>query len=167
MPSRVKKSWREKLADDKDLPKVIRVDAEAAARWGGKTVAIAAPREVDALMRTVPPGRVTTMNELRAALARKHRTETTCPITTGIFSWIAAHAAEESAAAGEKDVTPYWRTLKTGGELNPKYPGGVSGVRRKLAAEGHAFVTKGKRTFVRDVGGVMFVPGKRTPSRSL
>src|SRR3954470_8585701 len=102
MPSKQKKSWREKLVDDKDLPKTIRLNAAAAARWGGKTMVIAAPREIDALMRSVPPGRVTTINELRVALARKHRTETTCPITTGIFSWIAANAAEEAAAAGEK-----------------------------------------------------------------
>jgi hypothetical protein len=156
--SKLKKSWREKLADDKDLPKVIRVDAAAAARWGGRTVAIAAPREIDALMRTVPRGRVTTMNELRAAIARKHRTETTCPITTGIFSWIAANAAEEAAGAGEKNTTPYWRTLKTGGELNPKYPGGVAGIQRKLAAEGHRFRKKGARVFLEDVDRVLYSP---------
>jgi len=159
MATKSKKTWREKLADDKDLPKVIRVDAQAAARWGGTSVAIAAPREIDRLMRSVPSGRVTTMNELRRAIARKHRTETTCPITTGIFSWIAANAAEEAAGAGEKNITPYWRTLKTGGELNPKYPGGVAGVQSKLAAEGHSFVRKGARTFVRNLEQVLFSPG--------
>jgi hypothetical protein len=107
-------------------------------------------------MRTVPKGRITTINELRAALARQHHTETACPITTGIFSWIAANAAAEAEAAGAKKITPYWRTLKTGGELNAKYPGGVAGVRRKLAAEGHVFEKRGKRTFVRDLDAVRF-----------
>lgn len=158
MPIKARKSWREKLADDKNLPRSIRLDAKAAARWGGTTMTIAAPREVDALMRTVPKGRVTTINELRSALARKHGTETTCPITTGIFSWIAANAAVEGEAAGEKKTTPYWRTLKTGGELNPKYPGGIAGMRRKLAAEGHAFERRGKRTFLRDVDRVIYSP---------
>jgi len=153
-----RKTWREKLADDKGLPRSIKLDAKAAARWGGRTMTIAAPREVDALMRTVPKGRVTTINELRRSLARQHGTETTCPITTGIFSWIAANAAAEAAAAGEKKTTPYWRTLKTGGELNARYPGGLAGVRRKLAAEGHAFETRGKRTFVREVERVVFSP---------
>jgi len=153
-----KKSWREKLADDKDLPRVIRVTGRAAARWGGTTVAIAAPREVDALMRSVPRGRVITTKELRAALARKHRTETTCPITTGIFSWIAAHAAEEAAAAGAKKTTPYWRTLKSGGELNPKFPGGVAALRRKLTAEGHGFTHRGERVFVDNLDSVLFTP---------
>ncbi|MES2696440.1 MAG: hypothetical protein V4773_23425 [Verrucomicrobiota bacterium] len=145
-----KKTWREKLAADHDLPKVIALEAKKAARFGGATMAIPAPREVDALMRTVPKGRLTTINELRTAVAKQHRAAVGCPITTGIFAWIAAHAAEEDAAAGAKTATPYWRTLKNGGELNPKYPGGIPGVKKKLAAEGHAFVQKGQRTFVRD-----------------
>ncbi|MEO5958101.1 MAG: hypothetical protein ABIR80_03210 [Opitutaceae bacterium] len=150
MTAKHRKTWREKLADDKDLPKVVRLDAAAAKRWGGTTLAIAAPREIDALMRTVPPGRVTTIKELRSAIAKKHRAEAGCPITTGIFSWIAAHAAEEAIAAGEKNPTPYWRTLKTGGEVNPKYPGGVNAQRRKLATEGHTFERRGQRLFVCD-----------------
>jgi hypothetical protein len=156
--SKTRKTWREKLADDKDLPKVIEVGAKAQARWGGPTLVIAAPREIDALMRRVPRGRVTTINELRAAVAKKHRAAAACPITTGIFSWIAAHAAEEAKAAGEAASTPYWRTLKTGGELNPKYPGGLASQQRKLAAEGHAFVKKGARIFVRDYANVLFSP---------
>lgn len=153
--SKKNKSWREKLADDKGLPRVTKLEAPAARRWGGATLVIAAPREVDALMRTVPKGKVTTINELRAGLAKKHHAEAACPITTGIFGWIAAHAAEESAAAGAKKITPYWRTLKNGGELNPKYPGGVVALKRKLAAEGHSFVTKGKRVLVRDHAAVL------------
>ncbi len=74
MPVSKKKSWREKLADDKNLPRVIKLEAKAAARWGGQTMVIPAPREVDALMQTVPKGRLTTINELRGAVARKHHT---------------------------------------------------------------------------------------------
>lgn len=158
MPKSQRKTWREKLVDDKDLPKVVALDAAAAKRWGGATLAIPAPREVDALMRTVPKGRVTTINELRAAVARRHGAAAGCPITTGIFSWIAANAAEEDAAAGAKRITPYWRTLKTGGELNPKYPGGVAGLRRKLAAEGHRFVKKGARTLLADLERALYSP---------
>ena len=130
MPSKPRKSWREKLADSKDFTKVVRLDAAGAKRWGGPTIAIPAPREVDALTRTVPRGRVTTINELRTAVAQHHRAAVGCPITTGIFAWMAAHAAEEAFAAGEKKITPYWRTLKKDGELNPKYRGGIAGVRR-------------------------------------
>jgi len=152
----MKKSWREKLADDKGLPKVCKVTGKMSKRWGTGTFVIPAPLEVDALMKQVPKGRVTTINELRAALARKHRTDFTCPITTGIFSWIAAHAAAEAEAEGAKRITPYWRTLKTGGEINPKYPGGIAGIAQRLHAEGHKVVQKGKRFFVPAYQQVLF-----------
>ena len=147
---RTRKSWREKLADSKGLPRVVKITPRMSVRWGTGTVVIPAPLEVDALMKRVPIGKVTTINEIRAALARKHRASIGCPITTGIFAWIAAHAAAEAAAAGQKAVTPYWRTLKTGGELNEKYPGGLSGLSRRLRAEGQRISKRGKRRFVAD-----------------
>ncbi|MBI3848708.1 MAG: MGMT family protein [Verrucomicrobia bacterium] len=136
-----KKTWREKLATSKDLP---------------KTMVIPAPSEVDALMKQVPKGRVVTINELRAALAAKHKVTFACPLTTGIFSWIAVHAAAEAEAEGDKRVTPYWRTLKTGGEINPKYPGGAGGVAKRLRAEGHKVISKGRRVFVADHENKLF-----------
>jgi hypothetical protein len=45
---------------------------------------IAAPAEVDSLMKRIPSGKLTTINELRIALAKKHRATIACPITTGI-----------------------------------------------------------------------------------
>jgi hypothetical protein len=111
---------------------------------------IPAPIEVDEIMRQVPKGKLLTINEVRALLASKHSVTIACPITTGIFAWIAAHAADESSAEGTLRTTPYWRTLRAGGELNPKYPGGISGLREKLEAEGHKVVQKGKRYFVGD-----------------
>ena len=148
--SKGRKSWREKLADSKGLPKIGEVEGKMTIRWGAGTMVIPAPIEVDELMRKVPKGKLTTINEIRTALARKHNVDVGCPITTGIFAWIAAHAAEEDAAEGKMRINPYWRTLKTGGELNPKYPGGVPGLKKRLAAEGHRVVQKGKRFFVAD-----------------
>lgn len=143
-----KKSWQEKLADSKDLPKVGKIEGKS--NWGTGTFVVPAPLEVDALMRSVPKGKLATLDELRKVLARKHGTDMACPLTTGIFSWIAAHAANEAASEGKKDTTPYWRTLKTKGELNPKYPGGIEGIRGQLEREGHQVVQKGKRFFVKD-----------------
>ena len=161
----MKKSWREKLADDKGLPKVGKVTGGMSKRWGTGTMVIPAPREVDALMKQVPKGRVVTINELRAALAKKHKVDFACPITTGIFSWIAAHAAAEALSEGAKRVTPYWRTLKTGGEVNPKYPGGVEVVARRLRAEGHKVVRKGKRVLVADYATKLFIRLSVRPAR--
>src|SRR5262249_23126949 len=146
MPKR--KTWREKLADSKDLPKVVKISGKMSKRWGKGTCAIPAPREVDAIMRKVPAGKVITINEIRARVARKHKATVGCPITSGIFAWIAAHAAEEAALAGETDITPYWRTLKAGGELNAKYPGGIQRLRSLLEAEGHTIIAKGAKHIV-------------------
>jgi hypothetical protein len=145
---RTRKSWREKLADNKGLPRVEKITPRMSSRWGKGTVVIPAPIEVDALMRRVPVGRLTTINEIRAALAKRHHATIGCPLTSGIFAWIAAHAAAEAAEAGEKSITPYWRTLKSGGELNPKYPGGIPALRKRLSAEGHKVIKQGKKYFV-------------------
>ncbi len=143
-----KKSFRQKLADDKDLPKVVEITGKLSRRWGTGTCVIPAPREVDTIMRSVPKGKLITINEIRAKLAKKHRATIACPITTGIFAWIAAHAADEDARDGKKRITPYWRTLKSDGSLNEKYPGGVDAQKVFLEFEGHRVVRKGKKLTV-------------------
>jgi alkylated DNA nucleotide flippase Atl1 len=103
-------------------------------------------------MRSVPKGKLTTINQIRERLAKRHGATIGCPITTGIFASIAARAAEEAKAEGEKDITPYWRTLKVGGALNEKYPGGVEAQAKHLKEEGHTIETgkDGKPKKVRD-----------------
>jgi len=145
-----KKSWQEKLTDDKGLPKVIRCEEKGkyGPKWGlkvGDTLVIPAPKEVDEVMKNVGKGKLITINEIRKILAKKHKTTSTCPITTGIFGWLAANAAEEEREQGKRNITPYWRTLKSGGELNPKYPGGIECQREHLESEGHKIIQKGKK----------------------
>ncbi len=105
--SKPRKSWQEKLADSKGLPKVAEITDKMSKRWGTGTVVIPAPKEVDEIMRKIPEGKLTTINEIRGILAQKHGATISCPITTGIFAWIAAHAAEEVAAERKQDITPY------------------------------------------------------------
>jgi len=112
-------------------------------------VVIPAPMEVDEMMRRIPEGKLATINEIRAALARKHKATIGCPITTGIFAWVAANAAEEQKRE-EREITPYWRTLKTGGVINEKYPGGVEGQKKLLEKEGHEVIQQGKKYVVAD-----------------
>ncbi len=47
----------------------------------------------------------------------------------------------------EENKTPYQRTLKANGELNPKYPGGIDEQRKKLEEEGHSIIKKGRKNF--------------------
>lgn len=148
-----KKTWQEKLATDNGLPKICPIPERMSARSGSGTLVIPAPREVDALMRKATAGRLVTIDAMQRALALKHDATIACPITTGIFAWIAAHAAAE----GKGRTTAYWRTLKSGGELNPKYPGGIPEQRRLLEEEGHVVVQKGKALFC---AGLRETPGR-------
>jgi hypothetical protein len=150
-----RRTWREKLEDSKDFPKVAAIDCNKTKRWGEGTFVIPSPLEVDAIMRTVRKGKLITIDEIRRRLARRHGATIACPITTGIFAWIAAHAADEDERTGRKRVTPYWRTLKSSGELNPKYPGGVANLVARLRAEGHRVVRKGARHVVADDARVL------------
>jgi len=141
-----RKTWQEKLTGSKDLPKVVEINDKMSTRWGTGTLVIPAPIEVDEVMKQVPRGKLITINQIRVLLAKKHGASIGCPLTTGIFAWVAANAAEEASAEGKKDITPYWRTLKSGGELNEKYPGGVEAQAARLREEGHTIEPgKGKK----------------------
>jgi alkylated DNA nucleotide flippase Atl1 len=147
-PPRTRSSWHEKLDQDKGFPKVVPIGPTMRKAWGEGTLVIPAPREVDAIMKAVPAGKVITIQEIRAILAKRHGATIGCPLTTGIFAWIAAHAAEHDAQERRPDATPYWRTLKSGGFLNEKYPGGVEAQKARLEAEGHSVIQRGEKFVV-------------------
>jgi alkylated DNA nucleotide flippase Atl1 len=143
-------SWNEKMDQNKGLPKVVPIGPTMRKQWGDGTVAVPAPREVDDIMKSVPSGKLITIQEIRAIVAERHGATIGCPLTVGIFAWIAAHAAEDDRKAKRRGATPYWRTLKSGGYLNEKYPGGVPAHREKLEAEGHDIIQRGQKFAVAD-----------------
>jgi hypothetical protein len=153
---KTKPTWQEKLKDSKGGPKISVINEKLSKSWGKGTVVIPAPLEVDAYMRKVSKGKLTTINEIRQALATKHGATIGCPITTGIFAWIAANAAEEQKQEGKSDITPYWRTLKVKGLINEKYPGGVEAQTALLMQEGHSVIKKGKNSYVKDYEKALF-----------
>jgi hypothetical protein len=70
--AKLKKSWQEKLADSKGLPKVVEITGKMSTRWGTGTVCIPAPIEVDEIMRMVPRGKLITINQIRQVVAKRH-----------------------------------------------------------------------------------------------
>src|SRR5215467_8302321 len=128
--------WRQKLERQQEA-KIVQVPPCMQKRFGKGTMVIPRPLDVDALIRQVPKGKLVTVAQLREELARRCKANVACPLTTGIFIRIAAEAAEEERRSGKKIVTPYWRVLTHEGRLNPKFPGGVEGQKKKLLAEGH------------------------------
>ena len=150
MSNEDKKDFNAMLRDSKDMPKFQTItDQKSIEKYGGDRMYFAPPIEYDRVMRTIPYGRLTTVGEIREYFARQSGADFTDPITAGIFVSIAAWASFQRT----EDETPYWRTLKAGGELNPKYPGGVEAQKEKLEAEGHAVIKKGRtniRYYVKD-----------------
>lgn len=129
------------LRDSKDMPKIqIITDRKSIEKYGGDRMYFAPPMDYDAAVRRVPYGKLTTVGDIRAYFAKQSGADFTEPITAGILVSIAAWA---SCQRGE-DETPWWRTLKANGELNPKYPGGAEAQKEKLEAEGHTVLRKGR-----------------------
>lgn len=150
MANEDKKDFNAMLNDSKDMPKIqIITDTKSIEKYGGDRMYFAPPIDYDRIMRLVPFGKILTVGKIREYFAMQSGADFTEPITAGIFVSIAAWASEQRA----DDETPYWRTLKANGELNPKYPGGVEAQREKLEAEGHMIIQKGRtniKYFVKD-----------------
>lgn len=116
----------------------MRLTARQRKHFGGaRKLLIPRPLDVDTLMRKPKRGRLITQEQIRQRLARRHKADASCPITTGIFIRIAAETAEEDARAGRKRITPYWQTIRPNGSLVDKYPGGTRRQAARLRKEGH------------------------------
>ena len=150
MANEDKKDFNAMLRNSKDMPKIqIITDEASIKKYGGEKMFFAPPMEYDRVMRLVPEGKVVTVGAIRDYFARENGADFTDPITAGIFVSIAAWASSQR----EGDGTPYWRTLKAGGELNEKYPGGAAAQKARLEAEGHTVIQKGRtnlRYYVKD-----------------
>lgn len=156
MANEDKKDFYAMLNDSKDMPKIqIITDKKSIEKYGGDKMYFAPPIDYDRIMRLVPFGKILTVGKIREYFAMQNGADFTEPITAGIFVSIAAWASEQRA----DDETPYWRTLKANGELNPKYPGGVEAQKEKLEAEGHMIIQKGRtniKYFVKDYENSLF-----------
>jgi alkylated DNA nucleotide flippase Atl1 len=151
-----KKTAIQKLNVDKQTHVVSPIPDGFPGAGSAHSMVVSTPLEVDGILRQVPQGSVTTLDEVRAYLARTYDTDIACPLSTAIFINIAAAAAEEMRAQGCVDVTPYWRTLKAGGKLNEKYPGGMEAQKAMLEAEGFTVTLHKGAYIVRDYQQALF-----------
>ncbi|HEU4718837.1 MAG TPA: MGMT family protein [Bacteroidia bacterium] len=142
---RTRTTWLEKFNREQP-PKIETAHGKFAEKFGEGKMVIASPKLVDAIIRRIPKGKLATINMIRAELAKEFGVDYACPITTGIFAWIGAHAAEEMKKAGAKKITPWWRVVKEDGGLNPKYPGGEELHAKRLREEGFSIVQKSLRS---------------------
>lgn len=138
--------WVQKLRPDLK-PKVVRNPS------GPGTMLVPTPLLIAAELRKVRRGRLLTVADLRARLAKVVGADATCPMTTGILLHIVAGATEERLKAGGRPTAPYWRLVGPKGELNPKWPPGPARQAQHLRGEGHRVVRRAGGWRVEAYGG--------------
>lgn len=141
MANENRKDFNKRMNDSKDMPKIVTLDEDGAKRWGGNTMVIAPPLDYDILIKGIPNGKLATTDVLRKIIAKKYNSDITCPLTCGIFVNICAWASYQR----KNDITPYWRVLKSNGELNSKFPEGIENQKKLLLEEGYEIIQKGSK----------------------
>lgn len=113
-----KKDFNFMMNNNKDMPKIqVIKDEKTIKKYGGTKMFFAPPLYYDKLMKKVPKGKLITVSQMRDYLAKQNN----------------------------EDITPYWRTLKSDGELNVKYPEAIELQKKLLEEEGHTIISKGTK----------------------
>lgn len=156
MSNESKKDFNAMMKNNKDMPKTQIVnDKKTIEKYGGNKMFFAPPLFYDELMKKVPTGKILTVGQMREYLAKKNNADFTDPMTAGIFVNIVAWASYQRT----EDITPFWRTIKSDGELNAKYPEAIELQKTRLEQEGHIIITKGKtnlKYYVKDFENSLF-----------
>lgn len=108
-------SWQAKLRPDL-VPKVVEDHRR------GRRLLLPTPLLVGEVVAAIPRGHVMTVGQLRAALARRFKADTTCPLMTGLFATILAGAVAEDLGQGRAPRWPVWRLVRDDGSLHAKWP---------------------------------------------
>ena len=133
-----KKSWVEKR-DCGKAPHVTVIDKAFAGIPAGSKLLISSPLEIDTFVRDIPKGKRVEPAEMRQILAKRHKADATCPVSTGIFLRIVAEAALEEYNQGKplSSVAPFWRIVTANSTLAKKLSIGSEEFQtiKKLAGE--------------------------------
>lgn len=158
MANEHKKDFNAMLLNNKDMPKVqIVTDERTIKTYGGSRMFFAPPIYYDTIIKQIPKGKLTTIKIIRDVLAKRNNADFTDPMTAGIFVQIVAWASYQR----DQDQTPFWRVLKSDGELNYKFPEAVLLQKNLLQEEGFTIIEKGKtikKYYVKDYEKYLFSP---------
>lgn len=132
----------------KQLPQIKTIPEKMRRRYGEGTLRVLIPWRWTRLSSAYPSINWLLCLKLAIICRKLHATNIGCTVTTGIFAWIVAHAAHEAELDGEVKFAPTECLTKAGGELNPKYPGGIENLIPRLEAEGHTVAQKAAAVFL-------------------
>lgn len=144
-PARATRSYTEKLRKEMK-PNKTRDSRD------GKSMLIPTPLLVAEEIRKAKRGKLVTVSEIRERLAKRFRTQKTCPLVTGTFVNLVAGASEEAIAHGKRPLAPWWRVVDDEGRLLSKAPPGVVVQAERLAAEGVIATAIGRSSRLRVLG---------------
>jgi len=113
--ARARSGWEPKLRPELE-PRTVRDP-----RLGDRLL-IATPLLIAEEVARVARGNVITFSEVRARLARRFKSDRTCPLTTGIFAAILSGVVSEDIARKRRPRWPIWRLVRDDGTLSPNWP---------------------------------------------
>lgn len=113
-----KKTWKEKLEKSKD-PYVKFIDFQFADIPSNSHMLISSPKEIKEFIENIPRGEKMDITRLREELAKKHKADYTCPVTTAIYLRIVAENALEDLrnGIGISAINPFWRVIEPGSKF--------------------------------------------------
>lgn len=100
-------------------------------------------------MKVVPKGKLITIEELKASLAKK-QSGLHVPSSNWLLYQYGSRSVEGNGITWQQTVYSVLANLQKDGELNKGYPGGIESQRKMLEKEGHTIVAKGNRYFVKN-----------------
>lgn len=115
------RSWSDKAKQER-APKRVRLETDFAGIKAGNMLFVGTPAILEDYIRAVPRGEVRTIERMRREIARRHRCDAMCPVSTAIFLRMVAEAAWEQVESGKDldGVVPFWRVVEPGSTLAKK-----------------------------------------------
>ena len=131
------KTWKQKLEDQKQ-PKRQVLQKPMAGVPAGSMLLMPTPQLVKEFMDTIPEGEQISFKEMREHIAKTHKSDVACPISTSTSTRVVAEAAWEDIQAGKApdQVTPFWRVIEPNSNLAKKLTCGSAFIEAMREQEG-------------------------------
>lgn len=116
-----RESWSVLAAKPRQT-KRVRLDAAFAGIPAGSMLFVGTPDVVAQYIDRVPRGETRSIERMRRDIARSHRCDAMCPVSTAIFLRMVAERAwdELQSGAAPEQVTPFWRVIEPGSTIAKK-----------------------------------------------
>lgn len=110
--------WRQRAAKSRWTKRVV-LESPFAGLPKGTVLFVGTPALLARYIASIPRGETRSLQRLHRDIARKHRCEAMCPVSTAIFLRLIAEVAWDEIRSGRspEDVTPFWRVIAPGSRI--------------------------------------------------